>query len=61
VLRWPSATNRTYAIWHTLDVVTQPLSEMHGGIQATTPTNIYHDVSSTNANVGMYQIRIEED
>jgi len=44
VLRWPSATNRTYAIWHTLDIGTQPLAEMDSGIGASTPTNIYHDL-----------------
>ncbi len=61
VLRWPSASNRTYAVWHTLDLTTQPMAAMDSGIVGAPPTNIYHDLGSTNSSGGIYHIRIEED
>ena len=59
VLRWASISNRSYTVWRTLNVATQALDFVEGGIDASPPVNEYIDPSVTNTDRGFYIIEVE--
>ena len=58
VLRWNSTSNRTYAIWRTLDLRSAGLP-LDAGLPATPPQNEYVDPSATNLDAGYYFIDVQ--
>ena len=58
VLRWSSASNRTYAIWESTGLVANGWSFVEGGITSTPPVNV-HAVTPQAAKGEFYRIRVE--
>ena len=56
VIRWASATNRTYTIEHTTNLVNS-FTVLEAGIEGTPPYNEYRHVVTTRVN--FYRIRLE--
>jgi len=59
VLKWASASNRTYAVYR----AASPLNDfvlVHGGIASTPPRNVYQDGSATNSGAYFYRVVVEE-
>ena len=59
VLHWTSASNRTYTIEHTTNLVETAFSTLESGIEGTPPVNEYRHTVTTHAN--FYQIKLDTE
>jgi hypothetical protein len=59
-LRWDSVSNRWYTIWRSTNLA-DGFSVLVTGEEASPPTNIYQDVTATNAPAHFYRIEIEPE
>jgi len=61
VLKWKSADKRVYGVWRSTDLSLGPWPEkVATGLQATPPTNIYTEGSSTGVVPYFYRIQMEQ-
>ncbi len=60
VLRWNSISNRTYAVWRTLDLVDGDLNPVDAGVPSTPPVTEYLAPVATNEAAAFYIIEVEE-
>lgn len=59
VLSWHSISNRTYAVWRTLDLRSATREQVDAGLPATPPVNTYTAPVFTNEPAVFYRIEVE--